>query len=109
MVNHTPQLSTYDKDVRNQGFALFCFILALIAFLCHTALIVCLRERVSVACRVLSLAAESMIDMPYLVFYPIGATFFPCLLFGVFAVWMSLTCMQGTSSSSSSSSCCSWR
>lgn len=72
VVNHVPQLATYDNDVTNQKISLAFFIIAAVFLLAHTAMIVCLRERVSVACRILSLAAESLTDMPYLIFYPIG-------------------------------------
>jgi len=87
VVNYVPQLSSYDNDVRNSKIALGLFGVCLVFFGAHSCMIFCLRERVAVAARVLSLAAESMIDMPYLIVYPIVNV---ALVIAIFAGWMAV-------------------
>jgi len=96
VVEYIPQLATYDNDVFNQKISMGFLVIAGILWGCHTCMIVCLRERVAVACRILSLAAECLTDMPYLVFYPLGQAVFIILFFALFASVSVLLASAGT-------------
>jgi len=96
VVEYTPQLSSYDQDKRNQSIALAAFIITLLLFAGHSCMIIFLRKHVDIAARILSLAAESMIDMPYLVFYPIGNVLVLLLTFLLFLAVSVLLSSAGT-------------
>jgi len=67
-----PQLATYDTDTRNMNisFLLMCiFGITTAVMLC---IVICMLKKIRVACTVIALAADGVMDMPLLIMYPIG-------------------------------------
>eukprot|EP00658_Telonema_sp_P-2_P068059 TRINITY_DN569_c0_g1_i14.p1 TRINITY_DN569_c0_g1~~TRINITY_DN569_c0_g1_i14.p1 ORF type:complete len:814 (-),score=155.91 TRINITY_DN569_c0_g1_i14:260-2701(-) len=81
-VNTTPELATIDEDKRNRDICLaFGIIFGLLTFI-MLCVVMCFAKHIRVAGALLQCAAESIIDMPMLVTYPI----FEVLVFSVVAV-----------------------
>lgn len=71
-VDETPQLATHDEDERNQYICLGFAILFATIFAILFCVVLCFCRQVCVAAKLLECAAEAMLDMPMLVFYPLG-------------------------------------
>jgi hypothetical protein len=68
----TPQLATYDNDVTNANIALAFLIFFGVVDLIVTCTVLCMCKQIQVACEVLKLAADGVMDMPILILYPVG-------------------------------------
>ena len=68
----TPQLATYDNDVQNANICLGFLILFCVIEGIVTCMVVCMCSQIRLACTVLELAADGVMDMPILIFYPIA-------------------------------------
>jgi len=83
-VDVEPELATHDEDQRNMyiclGFMIFFGLLCTIV----TCVVVCFCKQIDVAARLLGSAADAMLDMPMLVFYPLGQVLFLLIWFVVF-------------------------
>jgi len=79
-----PQLATYDTDVTYMNICLGVTIFFACCTAIITCIVVCMCKQIRVACTVLALAADGVMDMPLLLFYPIGISL--CLML-VTVVW----------------------
>jgi hypothetical protein len=75
-VDHEPQLSTHDEDQKNMYICIAFACLFGVIFALVTCLVVCFCKHITVAAKLLQTAADAMLDMKVLVFYPLGQIFF---------------------------------
>jgi len=69
----TPQLATYDNDVFNRDLCLGFTIAFAVIDAITICIVLCMCKQIAAACTVLSLAADGVMDMPMLIFYPVGS------------------------------------
>jgi len=81
----TPQLDSYDNDVLSMQICLGVTIAFAAIDAIVVCIVLCMCKQIRVACKVLELAADGVMDMPVLIAYPVLEALMLC---GGLVIWM---------------------
>jgi choline transporter-like protein 2/4/5 len=95
-VDTTPQLATHEEDERNMYICMAFAIIFAIACAIVTCVVICFCKQVCVAAKLLECGADAIMDMPMLIFYPLGNIFNLLCFFAMFVAGSLFIASAGT-------------
>jgi len=95
-VDTTPQLATHEEDERNMYICMAFAIIFAIACAIVLCVVICFCKQVCVAAKLLECAADAIMDMPMLIFYPLGNIFNLLCFFAMFVAGSLFIASAGT-------------